>query len=338
MRGSRDCLACHQWEHFVWPRTTTACPLRVDKKDSPLDSDPSMVTRMSILEEWQYPDWRPTPCTSNSWPFSPDIVTFEARRAIGQLVRTLGEGMDPPGLDSSEVEPVLRYIRAARDLERIMVVVRHDLVAEARARGLTWEAIGKSEGTGRTAAHNAHKAGLSAGRLDQLRTEALVSWMARQAVKPHPLPEEVASGLDGVSPLERLEYIAQQAMQTLSEIDGLVARAQSDPGNALAVLEGPCRRIELAMKAVALDHVMWGALAGWPGEPETVDQVDYHAPTAYLMHAMRLLLFALLHAPKENCAEPDQYRSFLAWAGQAYASVLLILERPDVGNAVPAPD
>ena len=173
------------------------------------------------------------------------------------------------------MDPVLRYIRAARDLETTMGIVRHDLVAEARARGLTWEMIGRSKGTGRRAAHNAHKAGLSDERLSQLRSEAFVSWMARQAVKSHQPPEEVASDLDGATPLERLAYLARQALQALTEIDELLASAESDPENALDILERPCRRIERTMKAVALDHAMREAMAGWSGQPGTVDRVNY---------------------------------------------------------------
>jgi hypothetical protein len=297
-----------------------------------------MVARVSILEEWQHPVWRSTPCTSDAWPFSSDIVVFEARRAIGQLVTTFGEGMNPPGLEPSEVEPVLRYIRAARDLEAIMGAVRHDLVAEARARGLTWEVIGRSEGTGRRAAQKAHKAGLSDERLDQLRVEAMVSWAARQAIKPHQPPEQVASDLDGATPLERLAYLVRQASQTLEEVDELLAAAEFDPGNALDVLERPCRRIERTMKALAVDHAMWEAMAGWSGSPGTVDRMNYYAPTTYLLHAMRLLLFALLHAPEEGSADIDRFRAFLAKVRRTYATVLLILQRPDTGDAVPAPE
>ena len=293
---------------------------------------------MSILDEWQNPDWRATLCASDAWPFSPDVAVFEARRAIGQLVRTLGEGVNPPGLEPSDVDPVLRYIRAARDLETTMGIVRHDLVAEARARGLTWEMIGRSEGTGRRAAQKAHKAGLSDERLNQLRNEAFVSWMARQAVKSHQPPEEVANDLDGATPLERLAYLARQALQALTEIDELLASAESDPENALDILERPCRRIGRTMKAVALDHAMWEAMADWSGQPGTVDRVNYHAPATYLLHAMRLLLFALLHAPGEGSADIGHFRAFLAKAQQAYATVLLILERPDAGGAIPAPE
>jgi hypothetical protein len=298
-----------------------------------------MVARVSILEEWQSPDWRGTPCTSDAWPFSPDIAVFEARRAIGQLVRTFGEGVNPPGLEPSDVDPVLRYIRAARDLETIMGTVRKDLVAEARARGLTLDMIGRALGVGRQAIHNGYGAGLPDERLEQLKNEAFVSWMARQAARPFQPPGEVADVLDGATPLERLAYLARQAMQTLVEVNGLLASAESDPENALDVLEGPCRRLERSLKAVALDHAMWEAMAGWSGQPPgTSDQVNYHAPTTYLLHVMRLLLFALLHAPGPGSADVDHFRGFLAVVQRVSANVLLILERPDTGSAIPAPE
>jgi hypothetical protein len=34
------------------------------------------------------------------------MAVFEARRAIGQLVRTFGDGVNPPGLEASDVDPV----------------------------------------------------------------------------------------------------------------------------------------------------------------------------------------------------------------------------------------
>ncbi|MFG1801312.1 hypothetical protein ACGFI4_14225 [Micromonospora carbonacea] len=293
---------------------------------------------MDFLDEWQSPAWRGTPCTSDAWPFSPDIAVFEARRAIGQLVRTYGDGVNPPGLDPSDVDPVLRYIRAARDLEEVMRAVRQDLVAEARARGLTWEMIGRSEGTGRRAAQKAYRAGLSDGRLEQLRIEAFVSWLARQAVKPRQPPERVSSDLDGSTPLDRLAYLVRHAWHALSEIDKLLASAESDPENALDILERPCRRIERAITAVTVDHAMWEAMAGWSGQPEAADRANYHTSTTYLLHVMRLLLFALLYAPEEGSADIDHFRVFLTKAEQVYASVLLILERPDVGWAIPAPE
>lgn len=295
------------------------------------------ASNMARMDEWQSDHWRGTPCTSDAWPYSPDIAVFEARRAIGQLVRTFGDGVNPLGPEASDVDPVLRYIRAAHDLETIMGVVRGDLVAEARARGLAWEMIGRALGVGRTAAHNRFGSGLPDERLEQLKVEAMVSWTARQAARPHQLPEDVAKDLADASPLDRLEYLARNALRTVAEVDQLLASAESDPENALGVLRNACRRIERVLKAVAVDHAMWDAMAGWYGRPGTVDQANYYAPTTYLQHAMRLLVFALLHAPDENSTDGDDFRAFLAVVKRVYAMVLLILGRPDVGSAVPSP-
>lgn len=295
---------------------------------------------MARVNEWKNPfDWKGTPCTSDAWPFSSDATVFEARRAIGQLVRTFGSGMNPPGMEASDTDPALRYIRAAKDLEAIMSVVQKDLLAEARARGLTWEAIGRAMGVGKTGAQNAGKDGLSEERLEQLKIEAFVSWMGRQGATPHESPIEVVEVLDGATPLERLAFLARHALGTLREIDVLLAAAEPDPENASVVLKKTCRRIERALKAVAVDYEMWDAMAyDWPGRPATVDQANYHAPPTYLLHSMRLFLFALLHAPDEQSTDVTHFRSFLIHVRRVYATVLLILERPDVGSATPAPE
>lgn len=147
-------MPCRTWEHGACRRPTASRPLPVDwfhltwirslgadRKGSQGNGDIAKVARVN---EWQNPfDWTGTPCTSDAWPFSSDATVFEARRAIGQLVRTFGSGINPPGMEASDTDPALRYIRAAKDLEAIMSVVQKDLLAEARARGLTWEAIGR---------------------------------------------------------------------------------------------------------------------------------------------------------------------------------------------------
>ena len=123
--------------------------------------------------------------------------------------------------------------------------------------------IGRSEGTGRRAAdEKAHKAGLSDDRLNQLRDEAFVSWMARQAVKPHQPPDEVVSDLDGSTPWSGSRTWPARPCRHSPRSMGRLASAESNPEDALDILERPCRRIERTMKAVALDHAMWEAMAG----------------------------------------------------------------------------
>lgn len=239
---------------------------------------------------------------------------------------------------ASDADQVLAYIRAAHELESIMGAVREDLVAEARAHGLAWEVIGRALGVGKTAAHNRFGAGLPDRRLEQLKVEAMVSWMARQAAKPHDPPEEVANDLAGATPVERIEYLVRHALQTLPEIDELLALTESDAEDALGILRPACRRIERVLTTVAVDQVMWDAMAGWSGRPGSLDQANYYAPTTYQLYAMRLLVSALLHAPEEESTDVDQIRMFLAQVKRIYATVLLVLERADVGSAVPAPD
>jgi hypothetical protein len=295
------------------------------------------ASKVAPVDEWQSSQWKGTPCTSDAWPYSPDIAVFEARRAIGQLVRTFGDGLSPTGTMASDADQVLGYIRAAHELESIMGAVREDLVAEARARGSAWETIGRALGVGKTAAHNRFGAGLPDERLEQLKVEAMISWMARQAAKPHDPPEEVANDLAGATPLERIEYLVRHALQTVPEIDELLAMAESDSENALRVLKAACRRIERVLTTVAVDHAMWNAMAGWTGRPGTSDQVNYYAPTTYQLYAMHLLVSALLYAPDDESTDVRHFRVFLAQIKRIYATVLLVLERADVGSAIPAP-
>ncbi|WP_431930286.1 hypothetical protein [Micromonospora sp. RP3T] len=290
------------------------------------------------MDEGRRNRWPGVSCESDAWPFSPDIAVFEARRAVGQLARTLGDGLDPPGLDRLDVDPVLRYIYAVDVLEATLARVREDLVAEARARGVAWAKIGCALGVGDTAAQKRFRDGLRDGRLEELTVEAMTCWIARQAATPHQLREEVATELAGVTPLERLEYLARNALGSLREIDDLLALAGSEPATALDVLRSACGRIERVARSVIADHEMWDAMADWAGRARTVDQTNYHASTAYLLHAMRLLVFALLHAPDAESGNVDQFRRFLAEIRRVYATVLLIFERFDVGSAVPSPE
>lgn len=285
--------------------------------------------------ERQSGQWLGVPCNSDAWPYSTDIAVFEARRAIGQLVRTLRSGLNPPGLGDADVDPVLRYVGAVNVLEAALKDVQRDLVAEARACGLAWAAIGRALGVGGHATQNRFGAGLSDGRLRQLKVEAMVAWMARQAATPHEVLDEIAVDLSGATPVDRIEYLARHALGTMLEIDELLTLAESDCENALPVLEAACRRIERVVKAVVADHAMWDAVAGWSGRSETVDQANYNAPAMYLLHAMRRLVSALLYATDEETADIDDFRTFLTETKQAYATVLLLFERDDVGTAVP---
>src|SRR5690348_7683430 len=96
-------------------------------------------------------------CESDAWPFATDIGLFEARRAVGQMARTMHAlwllSDKPPD------EPLV-YLRTAKLLSKTIKEVSGDLVAEARARGASWAEIGKALEVGGTAAQKRFGAGL----------------------------------------------------------------------------------------------------------------------------------------------------------------------------------
>jgi hypothetical protein len=280
--------------------------------------------------------WPGVPCDSDAWPYSSDVPVFEARRAVGQLARTFGSGLNPPGLeDDSDADPALRYIYAVGLLEAALGEVRKDLVAEARARGTTWEQIGRPLNISRQGARNRFGAGRSTARLGWLSDEAMTSWVAAEVAKPRQVPQDIAAPLDGATPADRMNYLARSAVETISEIRDLLSPDAPAREDVLGALRAACRKVLRVSKLVTADHAMWEAAATWSGRPEHVDQANYYAPVTYLLHVMRLLILAGKQVADEECEDVGRLRASLAEVSRIYANVILILERGDVGSVVP---
>lgn len=286
-------------------------------------------------EERNIPSWPGARCDSDAWPYSSDIEVFEARRAVGQLARTFGGALNPPGLGDSDVDPALRYIRAVDLLEAALKVVRQDLVAEARTRDVTWEQIGLARGTSKQQAWNEFHAGLSTARLGRLGDEAFTSAVAVEAANPREIPQDVAARLDGATPADRMNYLACQAVDTLSEIREVLSPDGLACEDSLGALKATGHRIQQLGRLVTADYAMWQAVASRSGRPEHLDQANYYAPATYLLHVMRLLLLAWARVPGEECEDVEQYRWSVVEVGRIYAAVVLILDRVDVGSVVP---
>jgi hypothetical protein len=290
-----------------------------------------------VDEEQNGPSWPGVPCNSDAWPYSSDVPVFEARKAIGQLARTFGSGLDPSGIDGSEVDPTLRYIRAVGLLEVALDDIRKDIVAEARTRGVTWEQIGLARGTSKSGAWNDFHEGVSTQRLGRLRDEAVNSALAAEVAKPREIPAGIAAELDGATPADRMNFLARQALETFGEIDDLLspdggAQAREDELHALRAAGRKVRRVG---KLVTADHAMWKAAIDWSGQPEGIDQANYYAPATYLLHVMRLLLLTWVRVPDEKCEDVERHRAGLAEVSRIYASMALLLERADVSSVVP---
>lgn len=107
---------------------------------------------------------------------------FDNEEALGQAIfdvavrRCLG--------DLRFSFPDRRLLSLTNELRRAVEAIQADLVAEERARGISWTRIGTALGVGRTAAQKRYGRGLSEERQDQLEQEAraAMEW-ARDAVE-----------------------------------------------------------------------------------------------------------------------------------------------------------
>lgn len=288
-------------------------------------------------EEQSNRGWLATPCHSDAWPYSSDVPVFEARRAVGHLARTFGVGLNPSGLDDddSDADPSLRYIYSVRLLEVALETIKHDLVAEARTRGVTWDQIGRALDTKRAGAHNRFNSGISAGRLDELRDEAWISRLAAEVAKPRPVPRGVVDDLSGATPSDRLNYLGRQAIEIISDIRDRDLLSEPTSEDRLEAMKAVARKVRRLGMVVTADHAMWKAVMASAGQPKHVDQANYYAPATYLLHVMRMLLHAWAILPDEDCTDVARFRAGLDEASRIYSHMFLILERVDVSSVVP---
>jgi hypothetical protein len=291
-----------------------------------------------VSEEQDSPDWPGVPCEHDAWPYSSDAMTFEARRAVGQLVKTFGTGLNPPGIEEDGNEdPALRYIYAVGRLEAALTEIRKDLVAEARTREVPWEKIGKSLNTSKQGAYNRFRSGLSTARLGQLRDEARTCLVAAEVAKPRAVPQHIAGGLDGATPGDRMNYLGHQAIDIISEIRDKDLLSPDPPSckDALEAMKASGRKIRRLGLLVTGDHAMWKAALDSSRRPEGINQANYYAPATYVLHVMRLLIIAWVSVPDDDCQDIDRYRAGLDTASRIYANLVLFLERDDVSSVVP---
>lgn len=289
-------------------------------------------------QEQNNPNWPGVPCEHDAWPYSSNVTTFEARRAVGQLVNTFGSGLNPPGLEEDgDEDPALRYIYAVGLLEAALAEIRKDLVAEARTRDVPWAQIGLSLNTSKAGAHNRFGAGLSTARLRQLEDEARTCLVAAEVAKPRAVPRHIAAGLDGATPGDRMNYLGRHAIDIISEIRDKDLLSPDPPASedALGAMKAAGRKIRRLGQLVIGDHAMWKAALDSSRRPEDINQANYYAPATYLLHVMRLLIIAWVSVPNDDCEDIDRYRAGLHTANRIYANVILLLERDDVSSVVP---
>ncbi|MGY5207576.1 hypothetical protein [Nocardia gipuzkoensis] len=126
--------------------------------------------------------WEGVSCASHFWPFTRSPEHFEVRRAVGNI--TPGARVDfladlpyAGANDSCQVDTsvMLRFVQSANAIAQAADEVLHEVVAESRVRGATWEQIGNTLGVNsRTAPQKRFGKGITPQRLDELRHEGVM--------------------------------------------------------------------------------------------------------------------------------------------------------------------
>jgi hypothetical protein len=95
-------------------------------------------------------DWPGVTCLSWMWPHVADGARFEVRRAIASMTHGLRRSGDASfSLKEPETSELLAVIVAASSVAEAAEATLDEVVAEARARGVTWEQIGEKFGYGK---------------------------------------------------------------------------------------------------------------------------------------------------------------------------------------------
>lgn len=252
--------------------------------------------------------WPGTPCDSSAWPWSRSLATFEARRAIGQMVRSHFDCVSDRRFSG---DVIVAYLRVADELEAEIEDIRADLVAEARARGLTWDEIGQPlKITGR-GAQKRFGQGLTPERLTLMREEAKVV-NATKRVGMHAVPEDLEE-LEGTTPTERLNYMRTIVDGMRRDFDDLMKEMVSDApvlDKMLRLVHSFDERLPV-LSTLAFDRELWD-VAGRVGQPVDPDDSHYCAPATYLYLALRLTMTATLWItgiPRQDASGGLQARS-----------------------------
>ncbi len=209
---------------------------------------------------------------------------FEARRAIGQYVRSQSDDVS----GELGIYMIVAYLMAADAIEAAIQDIRADLVADARARGLTWDQIAQPLNVKATAAHKRFGQGLTPERLAALREEAALA-DAMTRVGTHATREDLED-FEGTTPTDRLNYLRKIIDGAKRDFEKLNEELVSDDEIA-ALLDSITRRLPI-LGALAIDRELWDAVTGWAGQPADPDDSHYYAPATYLYLALRLTLTA----------------------------------------------
>ncbi|MES9541467.1 hypothetical protein [Actinomadura sp. NPDC000600] len=291
----------------------------------------------------------PTTCESGSWPYSADPAVFEARRAVGQMVRTIS-ALESQGESPSPA--VLSYIAATDAISKALREdVLPELVAEARAHGVGWAEIGKSLGVRDTAAQKRFGKGPTqdSARSELAEEERSVVHLSNELLSWEPRGEdallmaEIREELEGTTAADRVKYafaLIRGSYASFKKAEGhlKLPEQERDEDAFIGLLYDAQQKLMNLVQTLVADSAQWEAIADWAEVPKTPDASHYYAPATYMFYAFRQVMLACnysMRAVGTPGLDPNERMRLFATANQILEVTMLVFSRSDVQSALP---
>jgi hypothetical protein len=171
-----------------------------------------------------------------------------------------------------------------------------------------------------------------------LRAEKTLCEFTADCAAPHDVPAELGDHLAGATPLDRINYSLAHIMSirtAIHRINEQLKATEPDPEKMWSLLSAAHSKLNQAILLLTADPNQWNAMAGWSDPAESIDQANYHAPTTYLLYAMRQLLrVSLFNTEALEEEDTDKAMELFTYALLILDTVILVFHRDDVRSVL----
>ncbi len=243
---------------------------------------------------------------------------------------------------------MLKYIAVAKAIEReLHDEVLPELVAEARASGVDWLAIGKALGVGDTAAQKRFGTKSTPDRGDLPLMEDQVVNLTNELLTSFPddSPDwaELREDLGETTPRERMKYAIElmrgaRNSYEAAEDELALPPAERHSERFHSALFAAHKKLMTLTTTIVADPEQWEAVPKWAAQPGSPDASHYHTPVAYIFYAMRLVMLACNFNMKALSPELEfEARiSFFRMAHEILETSMMVMMRRDVYSVISA--